>query len=338
MAHSELATRRAVIALGAVHAEGPHSANAARYYGQALNMLRHLLGSPKGVSMDVYLATCLLLSIFEFARKDYAAAQMHYSRGVDILKLCRSTPRLTGSKLQRQLPFYERTLLSQFSHLVTTITSFLDSRPGYHQDATYFDADVSQLPIPEQNGSLDEAMDTFIHLLHSIQNRETRAAYQAAFAAMESVPDYQGILPHRETHSASARHAEYLRAVMRGSLEGLESWTTAFHCWFGSARAGGELSIQQQRTIAVLNGISTALYIRCPRDPELGEMGWDPFFKHYEFAIRQFENAIELACIERAERGVSSPNQQNSRSSQAQPLFSIFLGILNSMYGLLHGG
>lgn len=347
MAHSELAPRRAVIALGALHSDGVDSPHVLRYYGEALTTLRQLLtqsDSPTGmVSIDVCLATCLLLSIFEVARKDYDAAQIHYTRGVQLLKQHSQT-----GHHHHQLAFYERTLLAQFSHLETLIISFLSSRPGYHQDAIFVEYNISQLAIPSCFPSIPEAHESFVRLLHSIQNRATRAANTLAFAKPDSVPDADGIFPHRETYSASMRQAATLRAVNHESLLGLARWSAAFYACIASLQ---KPSLVDRRVIALLKGISTMLYIRCSKDPALGEMGADAFLPEYEFTMTQFETAVDLAWEERSSSESSSsslgttsdstteqPTKSKSKSkskSAITPLFSLCTGIVNPLYALL---
>lgn len=354
MAHSELAPRRAVIALGALHSDGVNSPHVLRYYGEALTTLRQLLtqsDSPTGmVSIDVCLATCLLLSIFEVARRDYDAAQIHYTQGVQLLKQHSQTQTQTQTQHRYQLAFYERTLLAQFSHLETLIISFLSSRPGYHQDAIFVEYNITQLAIPSCFPSIPEAHESFIRLLHSIQNRATRAANTLAFASPDSVPDDDGIFPHRETYSASMRQAAALRAVNQESLLGLTRWSAAFYACIASTQ---NPSLADRRVIALLKGISTMLYIRCSRDPALGQMAADAFLPEYEFAMTQFETAVDLAWEERtsspsssaASSSSSSPSPTSDSSTTKQsrpskskpavtPLFSLCTGILNHVYAL----
>lgn len=85
MSHSEDVVRRVAVALGALQIDGPYVGTdqhmALQYYNEALSGLRGLLGSTGMQSIDVALTTCILLSCFEVFRRDYAAAQIHYTSG-----------------------------------------------------------------------------------------------------------------------------------------------------------------------------------------------------------------------------------------------------------------
>ncbi|KAL2867233.1 Zn(II)2Cys6 transcription factor [Aspergillus lucknowensis] len=397
MVHSEPPARRAAIALGALHVEGASCPHVLRYYGEALTTLRRLLNQSETSldSIDVCLTTCLLLSCFEIARKDYTAANIHYSRGLEILRTFSpnlihpqaaspatpDTPSTEPAQPAQYLPCYERSLLAHFSLLETHVISFLDNRPGYHQDPIYVEYDLSQLSIPLQFTSLPEATDSFVRLLHTVQNRAIRTSNHLAFATPDSAPNDDGTFPHRETYAASMRHGTRLRAVLRESLTGLTAWTHAFDAFLasvsgsvsgvgiGSDVPGDDLPLRHQRVVALLRGHANLLYIRCAREPTLGEMGYDAFLPQYEAAVRELERAVALAWAEKAastpltltltpipgtatatatgtspspgstststSASTPRPRQQQQEGQKQRPLFSLGLGVLHASYDIL---
>ncbi|KAL4876496.1 hypothetical protein BJY04DRAFT_210537 [Aspergillus karnatakaensis] len=330
MAHSEPATRRAIIALGALHSDGPSSRHVLRYYGEALTALRHLLCQPDSwACVDVCLTTCLLLSIFDIARKEYTAAQIHYTKGVDILHLhnpAAVSPPPQASPFSppntpREIPCYERSLLSHFSHLETNLLCFLNSRPGYQYRPVVVDYNTSLLAIPHQFCSLDEAMESFIRLLHTVQNRTIRARKRLE---LESPPFLKEIYLHPESHTDNTRHSEFLSDILPQSLASLMSWNDAFErCLYSTPDSW---TIPHRRIIVLLRGLWTLLYIRCSRDPALGEMSYDGFLPQFQYAVAQFSNAVDFAWIEKT---------QSPRPSLRRPLFSLGIGVLSGMYDLL---
>ncbi|KAL4919262.1 hypothetical protein BDW62DRAFT_179750 [Aspergillus aurantiobrunneus] len=132
------------------------------------------------------------------------------------------------------------------------------------------------------------------------------------------------------------RHGALLGAVIWESLVGLTRWSAAFYaCLACSAGGEREMGIQQRRVVTLLKRLSTMVYIRCSREPELGQMAYDIFLPQYEFALRQFEIAVDLAWMERARKSPRSPETQ--AQPQPQPLFSLGLGILNALHDLISG-
>jgi hypothetical protein len=338
MVHSEPAARQAAIALGALHVEGSSSTQALQLYGEALATLRSALlesGLGSVPNVDVCLTTCLLLSCFEIARKDYTAAQVHYERGLEILKHHSQNP---GPRTQDHIA--EEPIQTTFSLLETHIIAFLSNRPspGYTLDHGYTpSASLSlslspltslSLSIPDVFISLSSATESFLRIQRAIQSATTQITYQLAFSQPVPIPDVEGIYPHREAYGASLAFPEGLEVLLREGLRLLQMWETAFEALItslGEADGGNGRSIQDERTISLLRGLAAILIVRCSRDPSLGEMGYDNFRESYSAALHHFENAINLAWTEKRARHETSPT----------PLFSLGLGVLHALYDLV---
>ncbi|KAL3490509.1 hypothetical protein BJX62DRAFT_238145 [Aspergillus germanicus] len=342
MVHSEPAARQAAIALGALHVEGSSSRQALQLYGEALATLRSALLEPGSRSgsvpnVDVCLTACLLLSCFEIARKDYTAAQVHYARGLEILK------HSSNAALQSRdypLPVAEEPIQTTFSLLETHIIAFLSNRPspGYTLDHGYnpsasLSPSLSPLTslslfIPNVFPSLLPATESFLRIQRAIQSATTQITYQLAFSQPVPIPDLEGIYPHREAYGASLAFPAGLKVLLREGLRLLQLWENAFERFLtslGDDSAGNGRSIQDERTISLLRGLAAILVIRCSRDPSLGEMGYDIFRESYSAALHHFETAINFAWIEKQARHEPSPT----------PLFSLGLGILHALYDLV---
>ncbi|KAL2784919.1 hypothetical protein BJX66DRAFT_74722 [Aspergillus keveii] len=338
MAHSEPAARQAAIALGALHVEGSSSTQALTLYGEALATLRSALlesGSGSVPNVDVCLTTCLLLSCFEIARKDYAAAQVHYARGLDILK-----HRSQDSGASSEDSLREEPIQTTFSLLETHIIAFLSNRPspGYTLDHGYTPSaslcfslsplTSLSLSIPSVFPSLLSATESFLRIQRTIQSATTQITYQLAFSQPIPIPDIEGIYPHREAYGASLAFPEGLDVLLREGLRLLQMWESAFEgmiTTLGDDGGGNGRSIQNERTISLLRGLAAILIIRCSRDPSLGEMGYDIFRESYSTALIHFETAIDFAWTEKQARHETSPT----------PLFSLSLGVLHALYDLV---
>ncbi|KAL3451591.1 hypothetical protein BJX65DRAFT_304181 [Aspergillus insuetus] len=336
MVHSEPAVRRAAIALGGLHTEGYSSTQALQLYGEALGTLRNALlesGSGSVPNVDVCLTTCLLLSCFEIARKDYTAAQVHYARGLEILKHQSQNhgPRAQGHRA-------EEPIQTTFSLLETHIIAFLSNRPspGYTQDhapsafaSTYLSPLTSlSFSIPNVFPSLLSAIESFLRIQRAIQSATTQITYQLAFSQSVPVPDVDGIYPHREAFGASLAFPEELEVLLREGLRLLRMWESAFEgliTTLGDDGGGNGRSMQDDRAISLLRGLAAILIIRCSRDPSLGEMGYDIFRESHSAALIHFETAINLAWTEKQARHETSP----------APLFSLGLGVLHALYDLV---
>ncbi|KAJ0414586.1 hypothetical protein BJY00DRAFT_318670 [Aspergillus carlsbadensis] len=347
MVHSEPAARRAAIALGALHVEGSSSTQALQSYGEALATLRSALLEPDSglgsvSNVDVCLTTCLLLSCFEIARKDYTAAQLHYARGLEILKHC-SNPYMRSQEQQPSTSVTEEPIHITFSLLETHIIAFLSNRPspGYTQEHVYtrFMSSSSSssspspltalsLTIPDIFPSLSTATESFLRIQRAIQSATTQTTYQLAFSHPVPVPDVEGVYPHREVYGASLAFPEGLEGLLRESLGLLGVWERAFEGFITSAGEGhGGIgrSIQDERTISLLRGLAAILILRCSRDPRLGEMGYDISRDTYLASLFHFERAIDLAWTDKQAVPETSPT----------PLFSLGLGVLHALYDVI---
>ncbi|KAL3457424.1 hypothetical protein BJX64DRAFT_293200 [Aspergillus heterothallicus] len=360
MVHSEPTARRAAIALGAIHLEGEATATALRCYGDALTALRGVLAEEgsAAANVDVCLTSCLLLSCFEIARKDYSAARIHYARGLEILRVY-SVNRFGNETSFLDAAVAEDPLHTTFLLLETHIISVLSNRPspGYVHEPIYTSSTAASaslssssvsnvfealsLSIPAVFPSLTSATDSFLRIQYAIQSASTRATYQLAFAQPVPIPDHEGMYPHRETYGVSMAFPEGLEIILREGLAVLKMWKAAFGGYVMTANApgttddmggtneeGSESGIcmpdRDERTISLLRGLAAILEIRCSRDPALGEMGYDVFRGLYMTAIEQFERAVELAAEQRSAQGAVS-----------RPLFSLGLGVLHGLYDLV---
>ncbi|KAL2811719.1 hypothetical protein BJX63DRAFT_273679 [Aspergillus granulosus] len=350
MVHSEPAARRAAIALGALHVEGAATEFTLRCYGEALATLRSHITNPGTVlNIDVCLTTCLLLSCFEIARKDYPAAQIHYAGGLGILKRYKRGVRPQGHLASAS----EEPLHTTFFFLETHVIAFLSNRPspGYTQEPIYTSsssqssstsssfqpfslADLT-LFIPLNFPSLSAATESFLRIQNAIQSATTQVTYQMAFSHSLPVPNDEGMYPHREAYGASVAFPEGLGGLLREGLGILKMWERAFEDMVATSGFGfggeddenGGRSLHDERVIALLRGLASILMIRCSRDPGLGEMGYDIFQPQYEIALGQFERSVELAW--------SKKEASRGNAPQPQPLFSLALGVLHGLYDLI---
>ncbi|KAL2825544.1 hypothetical protein BJY01DRAFT_154799 [Aspergillus pseudoustus] len=377
MAHSEPAARRAAIALGALHAEGSATDPALRCYGEALATLRGLLvesgsGSVSATNVDVCLTTCLLLSCFEIARKDYVAARIHYARGLEILKLCDNNESSSGVRDQGYLTsISEEPLQTTFSLLETHIIAFLSNRPspGYVHDPVYSTPSATASPsssssfsspttfltdltlsIPCIFPSLSTATESFLRIQHAIQSAITRVSYQLAFAQAIPIPDHEGIYPHREAYGASVEFPGELEGVLREGLALARVWEAAFEGFVqgvhdaseASGAMGGEMELGD-RDGTTRNGSGRSF-----RDERLitllrGLAGIltircsrDPALGEMGYDIFRAEYDSALAHFERAvELAWAEKETSGGNGGSAQPLFSLGLGVLHGLYDLV---
>lgn len=329
MSHSEGVVKRVAVALGALQMNGGSDQRVAlQYYNEALSGLRGLLGSTGMRSIDVALTACILLSCFEVFRRDYAAAQMHYTSGLEILKLWRGTTAYSTvdypypSRSQAVIPCYERALIEHFSLLETQIVSFLQSRPGFAQDAILFEQSISKIPIPMDFTTLNEAKETFISIMNTAMNLTTRAKSRLVFKTEdEPERDENGLFRHRETYNASIQFAATLRTLTGECQLTLTQWMAAFDALY--RRTCRNMSVQETASTSVLWLVYTVLYALFARDFSTGEMGYDVY-------VKDFENAVShaLVAIRHHHRHSSSQQRQQNR----QPMFSLSLGIMSSLY------
>lgn len=328
MSHSEGVVRRVAVALGALQMDSSSGTNrqvALQYYNEALSGLRGLLDSTGMRSIDVALITCILLSCFEVFRKDYAAAQMHYTSGLEILKLWRGTKIYTTvdypypSRSQALIPCYERALIEHFSLLETQIVSFLQSRPGFAQDAILFEESISKIPIPMDFTTLNEAKETFILIMNTAMNLSTRAKNKLVFKTEdESERDENGLFRHRETYKASMQFAAILRTLTGECQLALTQWMGAFDTLYRRTRAS--MSVQETVSTSVLWLVYTVLYTLFARDFSKGEMGYDVY-------VKDFENAVSHALV-----AIRHHHRQSQQQQNRQSMFSLGLGIMSSLY------
>ncbi|OJJ81706.1 Zn(II)2Cys6 transcription factor [Aspergillus glaucus CBS 516.65] len=284
MSHSEGVVKRVAVALGALQMDGSYAGTdqrmALQYYNEALSGLRGLLGSTGMRSIDVALTTCILISCFEVFRRDYTAAQMHYTSGLEILKLWRGTKTYTTvdypypSRSQAVIPCYERALIEHFSLLETQIISFLQSRPGFAQDAVLFEQSISKIPIPMDFSTLNEAKETFILIMNTTMNLSTRAKNRLVFKTEdEPERDENSLFRHRETYNASVQFAAILRTLTGECQLALTQWMDAFDTLYRRIRSN--MSVQETMSTSVLWLVYTVLYTLFARDFSKGEMGYD---------------------------------------------------------------
>lgn len=328
MSHSEGVVRRVAVALGALQMDdssGTDQRVALQYYNEALSGLRELLGSTGMRSIDVALTTCILLSCFEVFRRDYAAAQMHYTSGLEILKLWRGTKTYSTvdypypSRSQAVIPCYERALIEHFSLLETQIVSFLQSRPGFAQDAVLFEQSISKIPIPMDFSTLNEAKETFILIMNTAMNLSTRAKNRLVFKTEdEPERDENSLFRHRETYNASVQFAAILRTLTGECQLALTQWMDAFDTLYRRTRAN--MSVQETVSTSVLWLVYTVLYTLFARDFSKGEMGYDTY-------VKDFENAVSHALV-----AIRHHHRQYQQQQNRQPMFSLGLGIMSSLY------
>lgn len=346
MSHSETVVRRAAIALGALQMETYDDGSqvacygygkacerpglALRYYSEALSGLRCLLGETKLRSIDVALTACILLSCFEIFRKDYKAAQVHYTSGLRILKSWKGSQSyatrdyLYVSRTQAMIPCYERALIEHFSLLETQVISFLQSRPGFAQDAVLFEDSVSKVPIPMEFTTLNEAKETFILIMNTTLNLANRAVNRLTFASTEGEPerDETGIFRHRDTYSVSMQFAFVIRTVTSECQLALTQWMQAFDVLY--RRTCTTMTSQEAQSTSILHLGYIVLYTLFARDLSHGEMGYDQY-------IRAFDDAVSHAFVAIRQHHRHSQQQQQQQRSR-QHMFSLGLGVLTALY------
>lgn len=213
-------------------------------------------------SIDVALTTCILLSCFEVFRKDYAAAQIHYTSGLEILRSWRGSKTYTtvdysyASRAQTVIPCYERALVEHFSLLETHIVSFLQSRPGFAQEAVLFEESVSKIAIPMEFTTLNEAKETFILITNTAMDLTNRAKNKLVFKTeIEPERDENGIFHHRDTYQASMQSATTLRTVTGECQLALTQWMQAFDILY--RRTCSNMSSQEIQSTSVLRLVCT---------------------------------------------------------------------------------
>lgn len=346
MSHSETVVRRAAVALGALQMEeyddgsqiacygyGKASAErpglALRYYSEALSGLRGLLGEAGLRSIDVALTACILLSCIEVCRRDYEAAQVHYTSGLKILKLWKGSRSYAtvdcpyAARVQAVIPCYERALIEHFSLLETQVVSFLQSRPGFAQDAVLFEESVSKISIPMEFTTLNEAKETFILIMNTTLNLANRAVNRLTFASTEGEPerDENGIFRHRDTYNASMQFALVIRTVTSECQLALMQWMQAFDVLY--RRTCTTMISQEIQSTSILHLGYTVLYTLFARDLSHGEMGYDKY-------VQTFDDAVSHALVAIRQHHRHSQQQQQQRSRQH--MFSLGLGVLTALY------
>lgn len=341
MSHGETVVRRAAVALGALQMEdgsnrlayamGDHQSPklALQYYGEAVSGLRDLLSDTGLRSIDVALTACILLACFEVFRKDYEAAQMHYSSGLKILKLWKGRKSYEtvdypyASRSQAVIPCYERALIEHFSLLETQVVSYLQSRPGFAQDAVLYEESVSNIPIPMEFTTLNEAKETFILVMNTTLNLANRTKDRLVFTETESERDENGVFRHRETYEASMQFAMVLRTVTGECELALTQWMEAFDALY--RRTSSSMSSQDIQSTSVLHLIYTCLYSLFSRDFADGEMGYDQY-------VQAFDDAVSHALVAIRQHHRHQQKQKQQQEHNRQPMFSLGLGVVTPLH------
>ena len=335
MSHGETVVRRAAVALGSLQMEDGSNRLAyamgdqppklaLQYYGEAVSGLRVLLSDSGLRSIDVGLTACILLACFEVFRKDYEAAQMHYTSGLKILKMWKGSKSYEtvdypyASRSQAVIPCYERALIEHFSLLETQFVSYLQSRPGFAQDAVLYEENVSKIPIPMEFTTLNEAKEIFILVMNTTLNLANRAKDRLVFAETEPERDENGVFRHRETYEASMKFAMDMRTITGECELALTQWMEAFDALY--RRTSSSRSSQDIQSISVLHLIYTCLYSLFARDIADGEMGYD----HH---VQAFNDAVSHALVAIRQHHRHQQQQQNRR-----PMFSLGLGVVTPLY------
>ena len=341
MSHGETVVRRAAVALGALQMEdgsnrlayamGDHQSPrlALQYYGEAVSGLRDLLSDTGLRSIDVALTACILLACFEVFRKDYEAAQMHYTSGLKILKLWKGRKSYEtvdypyASRSQAVIPCYERALIEHFSLLETQVVSYLQSRPGFAQDAVLYEESVSKIPIPMEFTTLNEAKETFILVMNTTLNLANRTKDRLVFTETESERDENGVFRHRETYEASMQFAMILRTVTGECELALTQWMEAFDALY--RRTSSSMSSQDIQSTSVLHLIYTCLYSLFSRDFADGEMGYDQY-------VQAFDDAVSHALVAIRQHHRHQQKQKQQQEHNRQPMFSLGLGVVTPLH------